>query len=188
MTDIKVLFLCTGNSARSQMAEGWLRQLADEQVTALSAGLNPKGVNPLAIAVMRDAGVDISRQVSKHVAEFLGQPIQYVVTVCDNAMSVAQCFRLPTSTCIGASPIPPCPPMLPHRWRRFAAHAICSRSASQRNCFCCSFDPGRSRAGEDESNTARMRANHARRSAPRDARRSGDEPYADSASAASCWR
>jgi arsenate reductase len=135
--NIKVLFLCTGNSARSQMAEGWLRQLADEQVTALSAGLNPKGVNPLAIEVMRDVGMDISRQVSKHAAEFLGQPIQYVVTVCDNAHERCPVFPLAYKYLHWSVPDPAVPPMLPHRWRRFATHAICSRSASQRSCFRC---------------------------------------------------
>lgn len=85
MIHTKGRFLCTGNSARSQMAEGWLRQLADEHVAPLTAGLNPRGLNPLAIEVMREVGVDISQQVSKNVTEFLGQPIQHVITVCDNA-------------------------------------------------------------------------------------------------------
>ena len=81
----KVLFLCTGNSARSQMAEGYLRHAGGGRFEALSAGIEPKGLNPLAIAVMREIGIDISRQTSKNVATLLGRHIPYVVTVCDNA-------------------------------------------------------------------------------------------------------
>jgi arsenate reductase len=81
----KVLFLCTGNSARSQMAEGYLRHRAGDRFEGLSAGITPKGVNPLAIEAMREIGIDISRQTSKEAAQYLGTPIQYVVTVCDNA-------------------------------------------------------------------------------------------------------
>jgi arsenate reductase (thioredoxin) len=81
----KVLFLCTGNSARSQMAEGYLRQVAGEKYEVLSAGISPKGMNPLAVEAMNEIGIDISRQRSKDVREYLGTPIQYVVTVCDNA-------------------------------------------------------------------------------------------------------
>src|SRR5579883_366261 len=81
----KVLFLCTGNSARSQMAEGYLRHACAGQFEALSAGIEPKGLNPLAIEVMREIGIDISRQNSKDVVTLLGQHIPYVVTVCDNA-------------------------------------------------------------------------------------------------------
>jgi len=82
---VKVLFLCTGNSARSQMAEGLLRQLAGDSFEPLSAGIDPKGLNPLAVEAMREIGIDISRQTSKDVKTFLGQAIPYVVTVCDNA-------------------------------------------------------------------------------------------------------
>jgi arsenate reductase (thioredoxin) len=81
----KVLFLCTGNSARSQMAEGYLRHVAGDQVEPLSAGIEPKGLNPLAVEAMREIGIDISKQRSKDVREFLGQAIPYVITVCDNA-------------------------------------------------------------------------------------------------------
>jgi arsenate reductase len=81
----RVLFLCTGNSARSQMAEGLLRHLAGDQFEALSAGINPVGLNPLAVEVMREIGVDISHQHSKDVRELLGTAIPYVVTVCDKA-------------------------------------------------------------------------------------------------------
>jgi arsenate reductase len=85
MTRAKVLFLCTGNSARSQMAEGYLRHLASAEFEPLSAGIEPKGLNPLAIEAMNEVGIDISRQTSKGVKEFLGQAIPYVITVCDNA-------------------------------------------------------------------------------------------------------
>ncbi|GKS66246.1 protein-tyrosine-phosphatase [Nitrospira sp.] len=80
-----VLFLCTGNSCRSQMAEGWLRHLAGTRFEVLSAGTNPAGVNPQAIEVMKEVGIDISRQRSKHVAEFQERPFHYVITVCNHA-------------------------------------------------------------------------------------------------------
>ncbi len=78
-----VLFLCTGNSCRSQMAEGWLRRLAGSRFEVMSAGTNPVGVNPRAVEVMAEVGVDISRHRSKHVNELQGQRPQYVITVCD---------------------------------------------------------------------------------------------------------
>ena len=81
----KVLFLCTGNSARSQMAEGYLRHAAGYRYEPLSAGIAPKGLNPLAVEAMREIGIDISQQQSKDVVSLLGQHIPYVVTVCDNA-------------------------------------------------------------------------------------------------------
>jgi len=81
----KVLFLCTGNSARSQMAEGYLRHVAGDRYDVLSGGITPKGLNPLAVEAMGEIGIDISRQRSKDVVGYLGTAIQYVVTVCDNA-------------------------------------------------------------------------------------------------------
>lgn len=81
----KVLFLCTGNSARSQMAEGYLRYVAGDEFEPLSAGIEPKGLNPLAVEAMSEIGIDISRQKSKDVVSFLGQSIPYIITVCDNA-------------------------------------------------------------------------------------------------------
>lgn len=81
----KVLFLCTGNAARSQMAEGLLRHMAGERFEVLSAGIAPRGLHPMAVEVMHDIGIDISRQQSKHVRQFLGTPVGYVITVCDNA-------------------------------------------------------------------------------------------------------
>ncbi len=81
----KVLFLCTGNSARSQMAEGYLRHVASDRFVAMSASIEPKGLNPLAIEAMAEIGIDISHQKSKDVVTLLGQHIPYVITVCDNA-------------------------------------------------------------------------------------------------------
>lgn len=82
-----VLFLCTGNSCRSQMAEGWLRHLAGSRFEVLSAGTKPVGVNPRAVEVMGEVGIDISRHRSKHVAEFQRQHLHYVITVCDHAQA-----------------------------------------------------------------------------------------------------
>ena len=81
----KVLFLCTGNSARSQMAEGYLRHVAGDHFEPLSAGIEPKGLNPLAVEAMQEIGIDISKQRSKDVRKLLGQAIPYVITVCHNA-------------------------------------------------------------------------------------------------------
>ena len=92
MAKPKVLFLCTGNSARSQMAEGLLREIAGERFEVLSAGTNPVGVNPLAIEAMQEVGIDISKQHSKNVKDFLGKPIEYVVTVCDRAKESCPVF------------------------------------------------------------------------------------------------
>jgi arsenate reductase len=85
MEKLTVLFLCTGNSARSQMAEGYLRHVAGDKYEALSAGVEPKGLNPLAVEAMREIGIDISMQQSKNAGVFLGTHISYVITVCDNA-------------------------------------------------------------------------------------------------------
>ncbi|MBM4125046.1 MAG: arsenate reductase ArsC [Nitrospira sp.] len=81
----RVLFLCTGNSCRSQMAEGLLRHLAGNRFDVASAGTEPAGLNPGAVAAMQEIGVDISQHRSKGTDEFLGQPFDYVVTVCDRA-------------------------------------------------------------------------------------------------------
>ena len=81
----RVLILCTGNSARSQMAEGILRQINGENYDVESAGLEPSHVRPEAIQAMREIGIDISGHRSKSVDEFTGQQFDYVITVCDNA-------------------------------------------------------------------------------------------------------
>jgi arsenate reductase (thioredoxin) len=80
-----VLILCTGNSARSQMAEGLLRSMAGDRFEVASAGTKPTVVRPEAIEAMKELGVDISEHRSKSVEEFVGQPFDYVITVCDNA-------------------------------------------------------------------------------------------------------
>ncbi len=82
---LRVLFLCTGNSCRSQMAEGWARHLKGAQIQAWSAGLEKHGLNPHAVKVMAEAGVDISRQRSKTLAELGPVEVDYVVTVCGHA-------------------------------------------------------------------------------------------------------
>jgi arsenate reductase len=90
---LKILFLCTGNSCRSQMAEGWTRHLKGDRIEAYSAGIETHGLNPSAVRVMAEAGVDISGQRSKHVDELRSIEFDYVVTVCDHASQ--QCPRFP---------------------------------------------------------------------------------------------
>ena len=82
---LKILFLCTGNSCRSQMAEGWARHLKGDQIEAYSAGIETHGLNLDAVRVMAEAGADISGQRSKHVSELHDVEFDYVVTVCDHA-------------------------------------------------------------------------------------------------------
>lgn len=81
----RVLILCTGNSCRSQMAEGVLRHYGHDKFEVSSAGTSPSEVNPTAIEVMKEIGIDISKHRSKHIDEFKGQKFDYVITVCDNA-------------------------------------------------------------------------------------------------------
>jgi arsenate reductase len=88
----RVLILCTGNSARSQMAEGLLRHDAGDRFTVESAGTKPSTVRPEAIAVMKEVGIDIASHRSKHVDEFAGQDFDYVLTVCDNAKESCPVF------------------------------------------------------------------------------------------------
>jgi arsenate reductase (thioredoxin) len=82
---IKILFLCTGNSCRSQMAEGWTRRLKGQAIEPYSAGIETHGMNPNAVRVMAEAGVDISGQRSKHLEDLLDVPFDFVVTVCNRA-------------------------------------------------------------------------------------------------------
>lgn len=82
---LKILFLCTGNSCRSQMAEAFTRKLFPERFEAMSAGTNPGRLDPRAVRVMAEIGIDISKQRSKHLDELAGAAIDYVVTVCDSA-------------------------------------------------------------------------------------------------------
>ncbi|MBX3432260.1 MAG: arsenate reductase ArsC [Pirellulales bacterium] len=90
---LKILFLCTGNSCRSQMAEGWARSLKGDVIEAYSAGVAAHGMNPHAMAVMAEAGVDLTAQHSKHVDDLAGVEFDYVVTVCDNAAESCPVFR-----------------------------------------------------------------------------------------------
>ncbi len=92
MSKRTVLFLCTGNSARSQMAEGLLRELGGEGFDVESAGTAPAGLNPLATEAMREIGIDIESQRSKSVAEFLGRRFDHVITVCDRAKESCPIF------------------------------------------------------------------------------------------------
>lgn len=92
----RVLILCTGNSARSQMAEGLLKHICDGEFEVESAGTKPSLVRPEAIAVLREIGIDISGNRSKSVDEFAGQEFDYVITVCDNARE--NCPYFPAKT------------------------------------------------------------------------------------------
>jgi arsenate reductase len=92
MSKLKILFLCTGNSCRSQMAEGWAKKLRGDSVEAYSAGVEPHGMNPRAMKVMAEAGADISGHHSKHVDELKAVPFDYVVTVCDHANETCPLF------------------------------------------------------------------------------------------------
>jgi len=89
---IKVLFLCTGNSCRSQIAEGWARHLKDDVIDAYSAGISPGQLNTIAVEVMAEAGVDISQQYSKHIDDLQGIDFDYVITLCDNARELCPTF------------------------------------------------------------------------------------------------
>ena len=89
---IGLLFLCTGNSCRSQMAEGWARRLLGDFAEPYSAGTEPRGLDPRAVQVMREAGVDISSQRSKHVNVFADREFDYVITLCDSAAEACPFF------------------------------------------------------------------------------------------------
>lgn len=97
-TKLHILFLCTGNSCRSQMAEGWLRVLRPDAAVAYSAGTDPHGQNPAAVQVMAEAGVDISTQESQHIDRFANTLLDLVVTVCDHAAE--NCPQFPGRTVV----------------------------------------------------------------------------------------
>jgi arsenate reductase len=82
---VKIMFLCTGNSCRSQMAEGWARHLRGDVIEPCSAGIEARGLDPRAVRVMAEAGVDISGQQSKRVADLQNVALDYVITVCGHA-------------------------------------------------------------------------------------------------------
>ena len=94
----RVLFLCTGNSARSQMAEAILRRMAGEKYDVVSAGTHPKDIHPGTREVMKEIDIDITHQVSKNVQQFLDERFDYVITVCDRAKTECPVFP-------GAEPI-----------------------------------------------------------------------------------
>lgn len=88
----RILFLCTGNSCRSQMAEGWLRHLAGPGIEVCSAGTDPKEVHPMAVETMQERGVELSGHRSKSIKEFFGQRFDFVITVCDHAKESCPTF------------------------------------------------------------------------------------------------
>ena len=110
MTRTRVLFLCTHNSARSQMAEGFLRHLAGERFEVASAGTEATRVHPLAVRAMREVGVDLSTHTSKTLDGLLDRPWDYVITVCDSANERCPCFQVTRLGSIGASTTRPGPP------------------------------------------------------------------------------
>jgi arsenate reductase len=89
---LRILVLCTGNSCRSQITEGYFRHYGGDRVEVYSAGLEPKGVSPRAIQVMKEVGVDISKHTSDHLSKYIGQSFEYVITVCDNAATNCPVF------------------------------------------------------------------------------------------------
>ena len=95
---LKILFLCTGNSCRSQMAEGWTRHIGKGTIKAWSAGLEPRGMDARAVKVMAEAGVDISGQYSKHVDELEDIEFDYVITLCGHASENCPVFPGKTKT------------------------------------------------------------------------------------------
>ena len=88
----RMLVICTGNRARSQMAHGWIRHLGGERVVVRSAGTTPKGVHPVAIRVMAEVGIDISNHTSDHVDEYVDEDFDLVLTVCDHAQETCPVF------------------------------------------------------------------------------------------------
>ena len=89
---LKILYLCTGNSCRSQMAEAWTRHLKGDEIDVWSAGVEVHGMNPYAVKVMAEAGVDISAHHSKLVRDVMDIPFNYVITVCDHARESCPLF------------------------------------------------------------------------------------------------
>lgn len=104
---IRVLILCTGNSCRSQMAEGILRYYGGDKFEVESAGSEPSKVNPVAIEVMEEINIDISQHRSKHVREFLGRHFHYIITVCDKANESCPTFPGPAQRFHWSFPDPP---------------------------------------------------------------------------------
>ena len=145
---VRILFVCTANSARSQMAEGLARALTAPNVEVASAGTHPAGVNPLAIAVMRDRGIDISAQRSKRVEDVPG-PFDYVITLATTPRRTAPLSPPAASVSTGACPTrPPRRAKRPRAWPRFAPFATKSSAAFARgwprfNCSATAREPPR---------------------------------------------
>ena len=93
---LKILFLCTGNSCRSQMAEAWTNKLKGDQFKAYSAGVTPKKIDPMAVEAMAESGIDISKQESKDIDSLEDKEFDYVVTLCDNAKESCPFFPAKT--------------------------------------------------------------------------------------------
>jgi len=104
---LKVLFLCTGNACRSQMAEGWARHLRANDLDPYSAGVRPTALDPRAVAAMAERGVDIAGQRAKHVDELAGTRFDRVVTVCDDARESCPIFEHATEVVHAGFPDPP---------------------------------------------------------------------------------
>jgi arsenate reductase len=107
MDKLKVLFVCTGNACRSQMAEGWVRYLKEERIEAYSAGVSALGLSKLAVRAMREAGVDISKQKSKTIGEVIRIPFDVVVTLCTHAQLNCPVFSRSVRTVHMEFPDPP---------------------------------------------------------------------------------
>jgi arsenate reductase len=103
----RILYLCTGNSCRSQMAEGFTNALRGEEFEAFSAGVAPKGIDPRAVTVMAEENIDLAGQDSKDVEQFVGQPWDWVVTLCDNARESCPFFPGPVKKVHRGFPDPP---------------------------------------------------------------------------------
>lgn len=107
MEKLKILFLCTGNACRSQMAEGWTRHLKGDLIEAYSGGVSPHGVDPRAVKAMAEAGIDISGQTSKHVDTLEDIDFDFVVTLCDSAQQSCPVFPARTRVLHAGFPDPP---------------------------------------------------------------------------------
>jgi protein-tyrosine-phosphatase len=121
----RILILCTGNSARSQMAEGLMRHMAGDRFEIQSAGTNPKGMHPQTVITMKEIGIDVSGQRSKDVREFDGQKFDYVITVCDRAKQKLSHFFQERNPFIGDSKILP---MLHRKSRRELSRPCATKS------------------------------------------------------------
>lgn len=120
----KILFLCTGNSCRSQMAEAWCRVLQSDFFEAYSAGTEKHGMNPFAVQVMEELGIDMSRHYSKHVSELSETDFDYVVTVCGNAHE--SCPAFPARSRVVHLPFED-PPKMAQRYERAEDKLACYR-------------------------------------------------------------